>query len=39
VPDLAGLLELREQGIERLERVKLAAMESDGEISVIKNGA
>jgi uncharacterized membrane protein YcaP (DUF421 family) len=30
---------LREQGIEKLDQVKLATMESDGEISVIKNGA
>jgi len=30
---------LREQGVERVEDVKLATMESDGNISVIKNGA
>jgi len=29
---------LREKGIERLDEVKRATMESDGEISVIKNG-
>jgi uncharacterized membrane protein YcaP (DUF421 family) len=30
---------LREQGVEKVEQVKLATMESDGEISVVKNGA
>ena len=30
---------LREQGVEKVEDVKLAIMESDGNISVIKNGA
>ena len=30
---------LREQGVDKLEQVKLATMESDGEISVIKNGS
>ena len=30
---------LREQGVEHVEDVKLATMESDGNISVIKNGA
>ena len=29
---------LREQGVERVEDVKLATMESDGIISVVKNG-
>lgn len=29
---------LREQGIEKLAEVKLATMESDGQISVVKNG-
>jgi uncharacterized membrane protein YcaP (DUF421 family) len=32
------MAKLREQGIEKLEDVKAATMESDGEISVIKNG-
>lgn len=30
---------LREQGIEKVNQVKLATMESDGQISVVKNGA
>lgn len=30
---------LREQGVDALEKVKLATMESDGEISVVKNDA
>jgi uncharacterized membrane protein YcaP (DUF421 family) len=30
---------LREQGIEKVAEVKLATMESDGQISVVKNGA
>lgn len=30
---------LREQGVEKLEQVKLATMESDGEITVIKKGS
>jgi len=30
---------LRHHGIERVDQVKLATMESDGEISVLKNGA
>lgn len=29
---------LREQGVEKLEQVRIAVMESDGQISVIKNG-
>ncbi|MFC5496404.1 DUF421 domain-containing protein [Caenimonas terrae] len=29
---------LREQGIEKVDQVKLAVMESDGQISVVKNG-
>jgi uncharacterized membrane protein YcaP (DUF421 family) len=32
------MAKLREQGIERLDQVKVAVMESDGEISVIKKG-
>ncbi len=30
---------LREQGVEKVAEVKLATMESDGQISVVKNGA
>lgn len=30
---------LREQGIEKVDQVRLAVMESDGQISVVKNGA
>ena len=30
---------LREQGIDKVDQVKLAVMESDGQISVVKNGA
>ena len=30
---------LREQGVEKVEDVKLAIMDSDGYISVIRNGA
>ena len=29
---------LREQGIDKVDQVKLAVMESDGQISVVKNG-
>lgn len=32
------MAKLREQGLDKLDDVKLATMESDGEISVIKNG-
>jgi uncharacterized membrane protein YcaP (DUF421 family) len=30
---------LREQGVEKVDQVRLAVMESDGQISVVKNGA